>query len=146
MMSMKRKMALAAAFDRNELPIGLNAGETAYLDGLARLRGGVAAVTADTPEITDAQFSHFMAGIREQLDAPARRPVWGRVWTMASLAAAALLIAVAALSIFYHGPEQVSANKVESGTTEIDGATVDWYDGKEGVTTVWVKTDEGDMW
>lgn len=142
----KRKKEIAAAFDRNDPPVGLNAEESAYLEGLVRLRGGVAAVTGGTPEITDAQFTHFMAGIREQLDAPARRPVWGRVWAMASLAAAALIVAVAALSIFYHGPEQVSANEVESGTTEIDGATVDWYDGKEGVTTVWVKTDGGDMW
>ena len=42
----------------------------AYLADLRYLRDGARAV-AETPQISDAQFSSFMSGIRKGIDAPA---------------------------------------------------------------------------
>ncbi len=143
MINEKRLLELADLFDRDAVPGTLAPEEAAYIADLRALHDGAAAFNADTPAISDAQFPHFMAGIREQIGAP--RPARFRFWTLASLATAALLLVAALLAVFNSGPEPVQATEVESATTEMDGATVDWYDGKEGLITVWVKKGGSDL-
>lgn len=102
--------------------------------------------------IADAQFPAFMTGIREEIGA---RPGsgWGlrnRTWLAAgSLAAAALVFVFAAFLVFTAftgGTEPVQANEVEHVSTELEGATVQWYEDKEGGTTVWISVQEDDVW
>ena len=144
MFEKKRKMREAAAFD-GEAPFLDQPGPGAHTQALTRLREGARAAAADTPVIDDAQFGAFMAGIQAAVsEEPAPRRF--HLWTAASLALAALVIVVALLSVLHTGPGTVQANTVESATTELNGATVDWYDNKEGVTTVWVKTSGPDVW
>ena len=133
----------AAVFDGETTPT-TPLSERAYADILSRLRDGAQLAAAETPVIEDTQFSAFMAGIQAEITQPAPRRF--HLWTTVSFALAALVIVVALLSIFYPGPGTVKANTVESATTELNGATVDWYDNKEGVTTVWVKTSGADVW
>ncbi len=118
--------------------------EAQYLGDLARLRQGAQTTARHTPVISDGQFGAFMAGINAAVaePAPRRHPAW----TTVSIATAALIIVIALLSILYPSPEPVKANTVESVTTELNNATVDWYDSKDGVTTVWVKSKgDGDL-
>jgi hypothetical protein len=118
--------------------------DTQYLSELARMRQGAQTGAKATPEISDGQFGAFMAGITAAITDPAPRRY--HLWTTVSIAAAALIIVIAFLSILYPGPEPVKANAVESVSTELNNATVDWYDSKDGVTTVWVKTKgDGDL-
>ena len=85
-----------------------------------------------------------MAGINAAVAEPAPRR--HHAWTTVSIATAALIIVIALLSILYPSPEPVKANTVESVSTELNNATVDWYDSKDGVTTVWVKSKgDGDL-
>jgi anti-sigma factor RsiW len=116
---------------------------TQHLETLQRVRGGVQARTQSTPTISDTQFPHFMQGIRTNIERPARRPMG--LWAALSLTTAALLVALAAFSMFYGGPEKVRATEIESASTELQGASVDWYDTKEGVTTVWVNVAKEDI-
>lgn len=114
-----------------------------YVAELESVRQGVSAHITNTPVISDAQFPHFMEGIRAGIETPVRRPM--RFWAAISLTAAALLVALATFSIFYGGPEKVRATEIESVSTDLEGATVDWYDTKEGVTTVWVNVAKDDI-
>ncbi len=146
MFEKKRRMRQAAAFDgRNGLsPEVCDARGLDYISELSRMRRGAQMACRNTPEISDGQFGAFMAGITRGIAEPAPRRF--RLWTSMSIAAAALIIVIALLSILYPSPEAVKANTVESVSTELNGATVDWYDNKEGVTTVWVKTSGDDVW
>jgi hypothetical protein len=146
MFEKKRRMRQATAFDGEtaDPAEATLSGNTGYLAELARIRRGVHVLTRATPEISDGQFDAFMAGIHQGITEPA--PGAYRLWTSVSIAAAALIIVVALLSILYPSPEPVTANTVESVSTDLNGATVDWYDNKEGVTTVWVKTSGDDVW
>lgn len=103
-----------------------------------------AAMRGAAPVLSDQQFSVFMDGIRTELS---QSPPRGRgFWALTSLAAAALVIAVATFSIFNGSvPAPVRANGVESVSTEIDGATVGWTDSGGGVTTIWITTSEDDL-
>jgi hypothetical protein len=144
MFEKKRKMRQAAAFDGQIATPGETSVsvETPYLAELAQIRRAVQDIAKDTPVISDGQFGPFMAGISAGIAEPVPRRF--HLWTSLSIAAAALVIVIALLSILYPSPESVKANTVESVTTELNGATVDWYDNKDGVTTVWVKTPGGD--
>ena len=117
----------------------------AHLEELRRFRTGVAATGA--PEaIRDAQFPAFMEGIRERVE---YRPFWrGRLWALASVTAAALIVAVSAFLVLTDGsPERVEATVVESCSTDLEGATVTSYASETGVTTVWVRTmSQEDVW
>ncbi|GMW02312.1 MAG: hypothetical protein AMXMBFR84_34480 [Candidatus Hydrogenedentota bacterium] len=115
----------------------------AYIEQLQRLRNGVQAVR-ETPGISDAQFSAFMAGIRKELEESPRRQ-WGRMRSVLSLTAAALLVSISLFAVFFGGPDN-SPTKVEAATTEIPGAKVDVYDSGDGSATVWVTYGEGDIW
>lgn len=138
MFEKKRLMRLGAGFDGEATeagPAGLSETEKRHLEQIEKLRAGAAASRAATPEISDAQFGAFMAGIREGIAAPA--PGWNRtrMWAYVSLAAAAMVIAVSMLYVLAPGPEPVKANKVESVSTELEGATVDWYENDKGGAT-----------
>jgi anti-sigma factor RsiW len=105
------------------------------LEQLERVREGVIA-SRRRETISDNQFSAFMAGIRDGLEeapAPGRR----RFWPAFSLAAAALLIALATFLILDTGPAPVRATEVESVSTDLEGAIVG-FAVEDGVTTVWV--------
>lgn len=144
MFEKRRQIRQAAAFDGQTAhsPAASDPQDRRYLTDLARMRQGAQTAAKATPMISDGQFGAFMAGINDAIAEPAPRRY--RLWTSMSVAAAALVIVIALLSILYPSPEPVKANTVESVTTELNGATVDWYDNKDGVTTVWVKTKGDD--
>jgi anti-sigma factor RsiW len=103
---------------------------------LQRMRAGAQGV-AKRHEIGEPQFAAFVKGIRDRVEAP-RRGLRG-LWALASVTAAALIVAAAAFVVFTSGPEKVNATVVESCTSEIQGATVESYSSANGVTTVWLK-------
>jgi hypothetical protein len=146
MFEKKRQMRQASVFDgeRERPAAGAVYNDPEYQRGLTRMRDAARLSAQDTPQISDGQFNAFMAGIRDAVAEPAPRAY--ALWTRLSIAAAALIIVIAVLSVLYPSPEPVKANAVESVSTELNGATVDWYDNKEGVTTVWVKTQGDDVW
>jgi len=113
----------------------------AYRDHLLRLR---AVMRGSAPVLSDQQFPAFMDGIRSGLE---QSPARGRgIWALTSLAAAALVIAVATFSIIDGAaPVPVRADGVESVSTDIDGATVGWSDSGGGVTTIWITIAEDDL-
>ena len=118
----------------------------AYHEALGAIRSGVLA-SNQVPEITDAQFGYFLDGVRSGISAqvPRRRPVWA----MFSLAAAAVLIALAAFLVFtdFNGPGRaVEATVVESAYSELQGATVDVELEQDGGATVWVNNAPDDIW
>jgi anti-sigma factor RsiW len=108
---------------------------------LLQLRAAVSSLSA-APTLSEEQFPAFMAGIQEGTERSGRRS--GGIWTLMSLSAAALVIAIATFSIFT-GPGPVKANEVESVSTQIDGATVDWENSDDGVTTIWISIGEDDV-
>ncbi len=149
-MWMRRKLKQTAAMADNEPahaprdPAALETAELqAYRQTLVRLREGAQAA-AKAPEISDAQFGAFMAGIRDGIEAPA--PNARGLWALASLSAAALVLVLSLLAIFARPNEPIKATEVESAHTELDGVAVDWYDAPEGMTTVWVTMPEADLW
>ncbi len=96
------------------------------------------------PEIGDAQFRVFMDGVREGM-APQPRLQRSRWWPLFSLAAASFLISLSVFYIFWGDPVAVRATDVEEVSTELDGATMDWYDNDDGVTTIWVNYSGDDL-
>ena len=111
--------------------------------GLLRWREALApAISA--PVLSDQQFPAFMEGIRAGINEP--RPRVGGIWAMLSLATAALVIAVATFYMFSTpAPAPVSANEVESLSTDIEGATVGVENGDNSVTTIWISIGEDDV-
>ena len=115
-----------------------------YLASLETVRQFVTATGDAAPAIQDAQMPAFMRGIQDGLDeAPARSHK--SLWAMLSLVTAALIIALATFSMFT-GPGPVKATEIESISTELEGATVEWFDLDNGVTTVWINVSEEDLW
>lgn len=119
-----------------------------YLAGLEYLRTGVRAVSA-IPEISDAQFSAFMSGIREGIEVQAtpRRGLWAAF----SLVAAALVVSISVFVIWESSnvvqPPVVNADSVvESATTDISGATVNSGTSDDGNAVVWVDAKSKDLW
>ncbi len=146
----------------------------AYFDGEREHAGNAAQLIAERPEcavyyerlkalrpdantagqdgISDAQFPAFMAGIRSEIEGDAFSG-WGfrtRGWlAVASVTAAALVFVFAAFVIFATftgGPAPVQANEIEHVSTELEGATVEWYDDEQGGTTLWISVSEDDVW
>lgn len=102
-----------------------------------------AALRPEAAGLSDQQFPAFMEGIRAGL--PDAEPHYRGFWALTSLAAAALVIALATFSIL-SGPDPVlRANEVESATTEIEGASVGWKNSGGGVTTIWISIAEDDV-
>jgi len=73
---------------------------------LQRFREGVHAVDVRA-EIASGQFPAFLEGIRQGIEAPRRRHTG--VWALASVSAAALIVAVSLFAMFTGGPEPVEA-------------------------------------
>ncbi|GMU93699.1 MAG: hypothetical protein AMXMBFR4_27570 [Candidatus Hydrogenedentota bacterium] len=124
--------------------------EQEYLSTLQRLRDGVQEIKT-TPEITDAQFSAFMSGIREGIEA---RPTGYRgLWAAVSMVTAALVIAFSLFAVLdtFHQRGKLPAvqAEVEKATTEIQGATVNSYTSDDGTAVVWVNdatVDRVNLW
>ena len=123
----------------------------AYYEQLKALRSA-GGERDEPPVIADAQFPAFMAGIHDEIGQRAasgrgfRTPTW---LTMASVAAAALVVVFAVFLVFTAftgGTAPVSANEVEHVSTELEGATVEWYDDEHGDTTLWISVSEDDVW
>lgn len=86
-----------------------------------------------TPVLSDQQFPSFMEGIKTGIhEAPPRT---GGIWALMSLAAAALVIAVATFSMFT-GPGPARATEVESVSSDIDGATIKVENSDGNLTTI----------
>ena len=95
-----------------------------------------------TPVLSDQQFPAFMEGITAGIHEPHRRS--GGIWALMSLAAAALVIAVATFSMFT-GPGPAKANEVESVTTDIEGASVQVETPEGGITSINVQIGKDDI-
>jgi len=113
----------------------------AYLAQLETLRHGVSA-SLRHEAIHETQFPAFMSGIREKAGQPIR---WRGIWALASVAAAALIVAASVLFVVSDGPSTVDAVVIESCSTEIEGATVSSYASEDGVATVWVDLAPDDI-
>lgn len=113
----------------------------AHRESLVMWRHSLAPALA-TPVLSDRQFPAFMEGIKAGIHET--RPRSGGIWALMSLAAAALVIAVATFSMFT-GPGPVKANEVESVSTEIDGATVGVENSENSVTTIWISIGKDDV-
>jgi len=144
----KDVMALEAWFDSGSpMPAGLeaqlaqDAGLRESYRELQMIREALRA--QDTPRIEDAQFRVFMDGIRAEM-VPARS-VYSRWWSFASLGAASFLIALSLFFIGWGEPAPVRANEVESVSTELEGATTDYYGSANGTATIWINMAEDDL-
>jgi len=113
----------------------------AYERRLRMLRDGVAAVSK-TETIGDSRFPAFMEELRERR---ARRPRWNLAWKLLPVAAAILIVLGGSLYTYemltVPGPPIV-----ESASTEIEDGTVTTYASDNGVTTVWVVSQDNDVW
>ena len=112
---------------------------------LTALREGVS-VVASREEIGATQFPAFMAGIREQIEAPAPRRMG--LWAVLSLTAAALIAALSIFAVATGGPAPVVAEHtiVESATTEIEGAVVEKQNSSDhGPATIWIHPPRKDV-
>jgi anti-sigma factor RsiW len=98
--------------------------------------------TLAAPVLSDQQFPACMEGIKVGIHEPNRRS--GGIWALMSLAAAALVIAVATFSMFT-GPGPAKANEVESVWTEIEGASVQVETPEGGVTSISVHIGKDDI-
>jgi len=117
----------------------------AYADQLKRIRAGFAAANADRPAITEAQMPAFLRELETRVHAKPRRRI--AFITMASAAAAAIVVAVSVLSLIpTSGPKAIEATEIEETTTEIDGATTESTVSDDGTATIWVNLPEGDLW
>lgn len=118
---------------------------------LEQMRQAVQA--APRAEINDLQLNSFLSGIREHIAeepeaAPTQRFGQRRsVWAMASLAAAAVLVAISTFYIFAGGTpaEPVRATEIESVSTGIAGATTTVEYGPDGTTTIWINLTGDDL-
>lgn len=118
----------------------------AHLKMLRAMRGGVEA-TQKPHEIADAQLSSFLAGIREEAQGEPIAPRWPGLWAYASVAAAAVVVALSTLFIVAGPPGEVAAqSEVQSYSSEIEGATVDAYTSDDGTAVVWINAPEADVW
>lgn len=114
---------------------------SAHREALVQWRRALAPVRP-TPVLSDQQFPAFMEGIKAGIHQPQRRS--GGIWALLSLAAAALVIAVATFSMFT-GPTPLNADEVQSVSTDIDGATVSVETPKDGVTTINITVGKDDI-
>lgn len=118
-----------------------------YLADLHYLRDGARAV-GETPQISDAQFSSFMHGIREDVESPEpRRGIWAKL----SLAAAALVVSTAVFVIWesknvVQPPVAGAESVVESASSDIRDVTVKSGTSDDGNAVVWMTPSQVDMW
>ena len=114
---------------------------------LAFLREARVAIEAlpQSPEIADAQLQAFLEGIAEGIHQPRHR--FTGIWAMASGVAAALIAAVAMMSILTPPEAPVGAESlIETVSTDIDGATVELLGEGDETPTVWLNApDDGEI-
>ena len=110
---------------------------------LETLRTGAKEI-ARQEEISDSQFPAFVSGIYERVE-PAPKTHRGR-WALASLTAAALIVAVSAFLVVRGETPNATATVIENATTEIEGASVHWTSSEDGDATVWVDVADGEVW
>lgn len=129
-------------FDGEGPPVELvDADLRAHAESLQEMRNGAHAL-ANRRAIEDAQFPAFYEGIRSRLDRPARR--YTGLWALASLTAAALVVALSLFTIFAGDPADVSATEIINVSTEIEGAKIDTSE-TDNAASVWVTLPEGDI-
>lgn len=143
---------VAAHFD-GQTPEGVQAPSSreaqAYLADLNYLREGARAASA-TPQISDAQFSSFMEGIRQGIETtPARGGHW--LWTKVSLVGAALVVAIGVFVILesknvVQPPAADAGTVVESVGTEIRDVTVKSETSEDGNAVVWMTPSQVEVW
>ncbi len=113
-----------------------------HLARLQVIRGGAEAV-AVREAIGEPQLPAFIDGIRERVERPVR---WrAGFWTLVSLSAGALIVALSTLYLLTGGPQEALATEVESYSTELEGATVTTYLSEDGTATVWVSMPEKEL-
>lgn len=140
----KRELELAHGFDQARTVSSTDAADEAYLADLRAMRKGVEAVAGDG-EIPEAQFPAFLDGVEARIQSR-RSGRWTGLWALASVTAAALIVAASLFVMFDSGPAGVTATVVEGATTDLEGASVEWSYSEAGDATVWVETDDGDLW
>ena len=146
---------IAAHFD-GQAPEGMQAPSSAeaqaYIADLNYLREGARA-SAATPQISDAQFSSFMDGIRQGIEiTSARGGHW--LWAKLSLVGAALVVAISVFVILESKnvvqPPVTNAEErvdVESVSTDIRDVTVKSEETEDGNAVVWMTPSQaGEVW
>jgi anti-sigma-K factor RskA len=150
MKNQNKLLKLEAMFDASPADPALEGAATdsecaEWLHHLRMLHAHGERVQQATPVIEDAQFNAFFAGIQDGMQESAPAGVFRRGWwAIASLSAAAVLVAFSAFWMMTEGPQPVNA-EVEAASTEVEGATVECYDTEQGVPTVWVTLAEDDL-
>lgn len=119
-----------------------------HLALLRALRNGAQASAEAMPHaINDAQLPAFLAGIREQAEGEPAGLRWPSLWAYASVAAAAVVVALSTLFIVAGGPEEVKAqSEVQTYSSELEGATIDAYTSDNGTAVIWINAPEADVW
>jgi anti-sigma factor RsiW len=122
-----------------ELPDVL-AGDPACAAHAANMRTMRAALAASVSNerIEDAQLPAFMEGIRDGIERPSRGH--RGLWAFASVAAAALIVALCVHLVFMAPPSPHAV--VEAADTEVEGATANGYISDNGTAVVWVEMDQ----
>ena len=144
---------IAAHFD-GQAPEGTQSPSSpeaqAYVADLNYLREGARTISA-APQISDAQFSSFMDGIRQGIETtPARGGHW--LWAKVSLVGAALVVAMAVFVILESKnvvqPPVTNADKVdvETVSTDIRDVTVQSEETDDGNAVVWMTPSQVDLW
>ena len=114
---------------------------------IAFLREARAAIEAlpHSPEIAEAQIPAFLEGIADGIQQPRHR--FTGIWAMASGVAAALIAAVAMMSMITPQDAPVGAESlIETVSTDIDGATVELLGEGDETPTVWLNApDDGEI-
>lgn len=95
----------------------------AYAARLAATREAVTTMRHQE-EISDFQFAAFMEGVREGIDRP--RFSYRSWWAALSLTAAALVAALAILSLFSNGSASVRATETGAAGADVADSAVDW--------------------
>ncbi|MCX5758453.1 MAG: hypothetical protein NTU83_08115 [Candidatus Hydrogenedentes bacterium] len=114
----------------------------AYENRLRTLRAGVAAVVR-TETIGDTQFPAFMGGIRR---GRVPRSGWRLSWRVLSVSMAVVLVLLAGSMYTYEYLNVPDPPVVESASTDIEDGAVTSYASDNGVTTVWVVSQDNDVW
>ena len=114
----------------------------AYEKRLRTLRAGVAAVVR-TETIGDTRFPAFIEGIRR---GRAQRSWWRLSWRVLSVSTVATLVLLAGSLYTYEYLNVPDPPVVESASTDIEDGAVTSYASDNGVTTVWVVSQDNDVW
>lgn len=116
--------------------------ETVYARELAWLSKAIKE-EMPRPDMSPAQREAFANALQDRLSRGATRR--SPFWAAASLMAAALVVAWSAFVLITGPPAPASATVVEDVKTEMEGVSVSFTQ-EDGNATVWVRTEDGDLW